>query len=143
MYFFPQETQDEHAKSLKVHRFDIFKGVVQPNGQIRKVRTVGSARLSEGYATYIVQLKLLLGATFYMLPDREGFERTGCYSLLTREDSTAPGKRFFWNKVGEGIKLASPNQELVQLCWDVFGADDIYMSLIPLKKPSRSWKHPP
>ena len=133
--FFPQDMQDASAEAApQVSRFDIFKGITGADGRIQKVRSVGTARLTDGYSTYIIQLKTLLSDTFYLLPERPDPRRAD-FAILTREDSAMPGRRFFWNKIGIGGLLPAPNHGLMHLRWDVFGADDLYMNMTPMPHP--------
>jgi hypothetical protein len=130
--YFPKDIQDGTPKdrALRTYRFDIFKGVDSSSG-IHWVRSLGTARLTEGYRTHVLQLKCLLGDTFYLLPERQDGSCRADFAIMTRELSTLPGRRFFWNKVGEGIMMPPPDSGVLHLCWDFFGADDIYMSMTP------------
>ena len=130
--FFTKDIQDDYPtdRGLKTYRFDIFKGAASSSG-VQWVRSIGTARLTEGYRTHILQLKCLLGDTFYLLPERPDGSSRADFAILTREQSTIPGRRFFWNKVGEAVSLPPPNSAVLHLCWDFFGASDIYMSMTP------------
>ncbi|MCX6126595.1 MAG: hypothetical protein NTV34_17825 [Proteobacteria bacterium] len=133
--FFPQDMQEASSElAPHVNRFDIFKGLKGADGRIQKIRSVGTARLTDGYATYIIQLKTFLSDTFYLLPERPDPRRAD-FAILTREDSAMQGRRFFWNKIGVGDLLPSPNHGLLNLSWDILGADDIYMNMTPMPPP--------
>jgi hypothetical protein len=133
--FFPKSMQEScDNQPAKTMRFDIFKGHVDSEGRVRKIRSVGSARLSDGYRTYTVQLKTFLDDLFYLLPEREAAPEKSDFAILTREDSTIAGRRFFWNKIGDGALLQAPNNGLLHLSWDVLGTGDIYMSMEPINQ---------
>lgn len=124
---------DEQPK--KEHfRFDIFKGKETKEGKVLKLRSVGSATVAEGSATYHVHLKTLIGATFYLLPETKEKDAPS-YSILTREPSILPGRKYFWHKVGDAKLLTGENQGLLGLEWDLFPGASFYMNLFP-KEPA-------
>ena len=116
-----------------IFRFDIFKGVKDHTGRIQKMKSVGYALITEGAHTYTIHLKTLLKDQFYMLPERTHPDRYN-FVLLTREDSFREGRKYFWNNVGEAKLLEGDNRDLLQLNWDMLGANDIYLNTIPVKK---------
>lgn len=116
-----------------VFRFDIFKGVKDETGRIQKIKSVGYALISEGAHTYTIHLKTLLKDQFFMLPERTHTDRYD-FVILTREDSFQQGRKYFWNNVGEAKLLEGENRDLLKLTWNLFGADDIYLNTIPVKK---------
>lgn len=118
------------------HRFDIFKGVTASDGKVIKLRSIGSAQLIEGTKTYTVYLKSLLKDVFYILPEEQKRTR-GDYVILTRELSQNPNRKYFWNSIGEGFVLGRENPGVMRLSFDLFGDDDIYMSLHPMDKPEK------
>ena len=83
--------------------------------------------------TYTIYLKPLLKDVFYLMPEEKKLTR-GDYVILTREPSPMPPKKFYWNNIGEGYLLNGDNAGLMRLEWDFFGAEDIYMSLHPIKR---------
>ena len=124
--------QNSGAKK-KMYRFDIFKGVEDANGKIQKIRSMGSAQLMEGSKTYIVYLKALLKDEFFLLPEQKRLTR-GDYVILTREDSVTPGRKYFWNNIGECFVLSGMNAGFMKLSFDLFGGSDIYMNLHPINR---------
>ena len=108
--------------------FEIFKGFKDTYGKIRKKRTLGQARIFEGAKTYHVFIKTLLGSRFYLLPENRNPHKYE-YVILTREPSQTPERKYYWNSVGEGRILMGENKGLMQLTWDFFGVNDIYMRL--------------
>jgi hypothetical protein len=120
-------------RRAKVYRFDIFKGVVDSEGKIQKIRSIGAAQLMEGARTYTVYLKSLLKDVFYLMPEEKKLTR-GDYVILTREPSPNPPRKFYWNNIGEGFILSGPNAGIMRLDWDFFGGNDIYMSLHPTNR---------
>ena len=116
-----------------IFRFDIFKGAKDESGRIQKVKSVGHALINEGAHTYTIHLKSLLKDQFFMLPERTHTDRYD-FVILTREDSYQQGRKYFWNNVGEAKLLEGENRDLLKLSWDLFGADDIYLNTIPVKK---------
>ena len=113
--------------------FEIFKGETDSYGKIRKRRTLGQARIFEGAKTYHVFIKTLLGSKFYLLPENRTPHKYE-YVILTREPSPTPDKKYYWSSVGEGKILMGENKGLMQLSWDFFGANDIYMKLEPMEE---------
>jgi hypothetical protein len=120
-------------KRAKLYRFDIFKGVEDSTGKIQKIRSIGAAQLMEGARTYTVYLKPLLKDVFYMMPEEKKLTR-GDYVILSREPSPNPPRKYYWNNIGEGHILSGNNAGLMRLDWDLFGAEDIYMSLCPINR---------
>jgi len=118
----------------RTYRFDIFKGVKDASGKVSKVKSVGSAALTEGTKTYTLYIKTFLHDPFYVLPEQKP-SRTADYVILTREPSRIPNRKYFWNSVGSGVLLTNENAGLLKLCWDMLGCDDVYLNLYP-KKPS-------
>lgn len=116
-----------------IFRFDIFKGMADAKGRIKKVKSVGHALITEGSHTYTIYLKTLLKDQFYMLPERTHMDKYD-FVILTREESFREGRKFFWNNVGEAKLLEGENRDLLKLTWDIFSADDIYLNTIPVKK---------
>ncbi len=116
-----------------VFRFDIFKGVQDETGRIQTVKSIGHALINEGAHTYTIHLKTLLKDQFFMLPERTHTDRYD-FVILTREDSYQQGRKYFWNNVGEAKLLDGENRDLLKMNWDLFGADDIYLNTLPVKK---------
>lgn len=113
--------------------FEIFKGVKDHGGRIRKSRTLGQARIFEGSKTYHVFIKSLLQSRFFLLPENRHPKRYE-YVILTREPSQDADRKYYWSSVGDGRILMGENQGLMQLNWDFFGAADIYMRLDPMEE---------
>ncbi len=113
------------------YRYDIFKGVVEENGAITKIRSVGSAYIREGQGTFQIGLKTFLNDRFYLLPDNCP-DSPNNYVILTREVSRNLKKKYFWNTVGEARILSGLNHGLMKLSWDVL-SNDIYMSMHPIQ----------
>lgn len=128
-----QRATEQKEQRSKIYRFDIFKGVEDSAGKIQKIRSIGAAQLMEGARTYTVYLKPLLKDVFYMMPEEKKLTR-GDYVILSREPSPNPPRKYYWNNIGEGHLLADNNAGLMRLDWDLFGAEDIYMSLHPMNR---------
>ncbi len=111
-------------------RFDIFKGEVDSGGKVQRVRSVGASHILQGCKTYTVHLKTFLKDTFYLLPEEKKFTSAD-FLIYTREDSRLPGRKYFWNLVGEGKILDGANAGFMKLSFDVLGSDSIYMNLHP------------
>jgi hypothetical protein len=126
-----QERVGTFANKIQIYRFDLFTGVVDEEGKLKKTRSVGSAYLREGLKTYTVHLKTFLKDQFYLLPNESG-ESTADYALLTREPSKTTGRKYFWNHVGEAKILGSENPGTAKLMFDLLGVD-IYMNLHPIR----------
>lgn len=125
----PQTAQPTQEKQ-KAFRFDVFKGAVDANGKVHKLKSVGNGYLVEGCKTYSIYLKTFLDDVFYLLPEQKKMTKAD-YVILTREPSQNPNRKYFWNNVGEGVLLTGENAGLLQLSWDVLGAQDIYLNLYP------------
>ena len=116
---------------IQIYRFDLFKGFLDDTGKLVKVRSVGSAFLREGLKTYTVHLKTFLQDQFYLLPNTKEKDNSD-YVLLTREPSKTTGKKYFWNRVGEGHILDSDNPAVARLSFDLLDAE-LYMNLHPIR----------
>lgn len=116
-----------------VFRFDLFKGEIDSNGKVQKLKSVGHAQINEGASTYTIHLKSFLKDQFFMLPERTHTDRYD-FVILTREDSYREGRKYFWNNVGEAKLLEGENRDLLQMRWDMLGAGDIYLNTVPTKK---------
>lgn len=116
----------QNAK-VKVYRFDVFKGKVADDGKVEKVCSVGHSTLYEGSTTYSVYLKTLLKDLFYLLPEQDA-SRPYDFVILTREPSSIPGKKYFWNRVGTAKLLSEKNAGIMQLEFDLFPGVDLYLN---------------
>jgi hypothetical protein len=122
----------ENEAKPRSFRFDIFKGAQDASGKVSKVKSVGSAQLTDGCKTYTLYLKTFLHDVFYLLPEQKT-SRLMDYVVLTREPSRNPNRKYFWNSVGSGILLTGENAGLLKLSWDMLGCDDVYLNLYPKK----------
>lgn len=125
------DARREQNSYVTVYRFDLFKGFKDPDGKVKKIKTVGSAYIREGLKTYTVHLKTLLKDTFYLLPNTKQTTSNADFVILTRELAQNPGKKYFWNNVGEGRILGGENNGVMELVWDILGSD-LYMTLHPI-----------
>src|ERR1700690_3798987 len=99
--------ENQNQKKTTVYRFDVFKGTVDENGKVTKVKSVGSAYVREGLSTYTLHLKTFLKDTFYLLQNTKS--PSPDFVILTREPSQNMSRKYFWNSVGEGHVLDGPN----------------------------------
>ena len=120
------KAQDNPGK-VKIYRFDIFKGSVNDEGKLEKECSVGHATLFEGSATYTVYLKMLLKDQFYLLPERD-IGSSFDFVILTREPSSLPGKKYFWNRVGKATLLSEQNSGFMRLDFDLISGVELYLS---------------
>ena len=127
---FSEQGLSSGEAKVKSKVYEIFKGIAGDGGAITRKRTLGQARLFEGSNTYHVFIKSLLGERFFLLPENRNPQKHE-YVILTREPSLNPEKKYYWNSVGEGKILMGQNQGLMQLDWDFFSTDDVYMKLEP------------
>ncbi len=118
---------ESRPKSL---RFEVLKGERDATGKVHRVKAVGIAYLPIGSRTYTIFLKTFVNDVFYLLPETRDLSR-GDYGILTRVPSPTPNRKYIWNNVGSAFRLEDNNFGLLHLQWDLFGAPDIYMSLIP------------
>ena len=123
------DNQDVKEKKQS-YRFDIFKGVVEADGAVRKVKSVGAAHIVEGSHTYAVFLKTFLKDLFYLMPDQKKLTDAD-FLIYTREPSRNPNRKYYWNQIGEGRFLTGKNNGFMKLTWDVLGCQDLYMNLYP------------
>lgn len=112
---------------IKVYRFDVFKGSVNADGKVEKVSSVGHSTLYEGSTTYSVYLKMLLKDQFYLLPEQD-VGRPFDFVILTREPSSLPGKKYFWNRVGTAKLMSEQNAGIMKLDFDLFSCVDLYLN---------------
>ncbi len=112
---------------VKVYRFDVFKGAINPEGKVDKICSVGHSVLFEGSTTYSIYLKTLLKDLFYLLPEQD-VNRPYDYVILTREPSNLPGKKYFWNRVGTASLLGEKNAGIMKLDFDLFTCAELYLS---------------
>ncbi len=112
---------------VKVYRFDVFKGVSGEAGKVEKVCSVGHSVLYEGSTTYSIYLKTLLRDQFYLLPEQD-VSRPYDFVILTREPSSLPGKKYFWNRVGTAKLLSDHNAGIMKLEFDLFSSVDLYLN---------------
>lgn len=122
------------GKPPQSYRFDIFKAIVGRDGQVLKVRSVGTASLLPGTRTYHVRLRTLLKDEFFLLPEDKS-KSAADFAILTREPSIRPGRKYYWHRVGEGYVEQGLNSGVMKLSWDLFGVSDIYMTLHPYSTP--------
>ena len=113
---------------VKIYRFDVFKGKRNAEGKVEKVCSVGHSTLYEGSTTYSVYLKTLLKDLFYLLPEQDS-SRPFDFVILTREPSSIPGKKYFWNRVGTAKLLDEQNAGIMVLDFDIlFTGVEIYLN---------------
>jgi len=119
--------QNPQSIKVKVYRFDVFKGKLSEAGKVEKVCSVGHATLYEGSTTYSIYLKTLLKDLFYLLPEQDG-SRPFDFVILTREPSSLPGKKYFWNRIGIASLLGEQNTGIMKLEFDLFSGVDLYLN---------------
>jgi hypothetical protein len=124
----PENQPRWNEGKVTVYKFDIFKGVVDSDGKVQKIKSIGKAYLREGLRTYTVHLKTFLEVTFYLLQNTR--TPTPDFVILSREKSKRPERKYHCNNIGEGNALNGVNADLMRLEWDLFG-DDIYLKLEP------------
>lgn len=120
---------NQGQKKVTIYRFDVFKGEMDGNGKVQKVKSVGSAYLREGLSTYTVHLKTFLKDSFYLLQNTKSPKPD--FVILTREPSQNPKRKYFWNSVGEGNVLDAENNKIMRLKWDVL-SEALYMTVEPM-----------
>jgi hypothetical protein len=120
------QSQGQSGK-VRVFRFDVFKGVLNDDGKVEKVVSVGHSTLYEGSTTYSLYLKTFLKDQFYLLPEQDA-NRPFDYVILTREASSLPGKKYFWNRVGTAKLLSDQNAGIMRLEFDLFATVDLYLN---------------
>jgi hypothetical protein len=121
-----KQNQMPNAK-VKVYRFDVFKGKMNEAEKVEKICSVGHSTLYEGSTTYSIYLKTLLKDLFYLLPEQD-VSRPFDFVILTREPSSLPGKKYFWNRVGTAKLLGEQNAGIMKLDFDLFSCVDLYLN---------------
>ncbi len=121
----------EVMSKVMVYRFDVFKGKVDDNGKVEKVKSVGTAYLREGLHTYTVHLKTFLNDSFYLLQNTKSDGPD--FVILTREPAQNINRKYFWNSVGGASVLDGENAGIMKLNFDLFG-EDIYMKVNPISQ---------
>lgn len=122
-----KKNSSEAIEKVKVYRFDVFKGIVNGVGKVEKVCTVGHSTLYEGSTTYSIYLKTLLKDQFYLLPEQD-MARPYDFVILTRELSSLPGKKYFWNRVGTAKLLSEQNAGIMKIEFDLFSSAELYLN---------------
>ena len=117
------------SKRPREWRFDVFKGVSQGNGNVKKIKTVGCAILRSGFTTYRLHLDTFLKDVFHLVPAERRLTSAE-FVIMTRAKTTRPGKKFIWRVVGEG-RLVSEHPSTLHLTWDLLGVSDIFMTFVP------------
>jgi hypothetical protein len=115
------------GNKVKVYRFDVFKGRIDDSGKIEKINSVGHSTLYEGSTTYTLYLRMFLKDQFYLLPEQEA-GRPFDFVILTREPSSLPGKKYFWNRVGTAKLLGDQNSGIMKLDFDLLACVDLYLN---------------
>lgn len=110
------------SQKTKVHRFDVFKGTTNEEGKVEKIASVGHSTLYEGSTTYSLYLRMFLKDQFFLLPEQEA-GRPFDFVILTREPSSLPGKKYFWNRVGTAKLLSDQNSGILKLEFDLLEAE--------------------
>ena len=118
---------NQNKPKVKVYRFDVFKGEVNEEGKVEKVCSVGHSTLYEGSSTYSVYLKTLLKDQFFLLPEQD-VSSPYDFVILTREPSSLPGKKYFWNRVGTAKLLSDQNSGTMELNFDLFSNLGLYLN---------------
>lgn len=113
----------------RVYRFDVFKGTQEESGKIQKLRTMGEAFHVDGQKTFRVTIHTVKEIEYFLLPEKKFLGRD--FTILRREPSHDAKRKFLWTTVGEGKILTGINSGLMQLNWDLFGANDVFMNLHP------------
>jgi hypothetical protein len=126
----PPNVGNQITDKKQSYRFDIFKGEIDSSGQIRRVRSVGAAHTIEGIKTYTVYLKMFLNDVFYLLPEEKKLTSAD-FLIYTREPSLRPGRKYYWNQIGEGKCMDGANSGFMRLSFDMLGGDSIFMNLHP------------
>lgn len=120
-------SQMESDTLHKLYIFDIF---LAEKGQddLKRVRNLGIAAHGDGHKTYKISLKTLINSDFYLIRENENnFD----YLIMTRETSRNTKRKYFWHVVGEGKLVSIGNSSYVNLKWDLFPTENIYMDLHP------------
>jgi len=110
--------------------YDIFKGKKDKSGKIIKIRSVGFANALKKETNSSLHLKDLESRVYLLVPEKDPFENHDFFIVFQKES--------FKNKisndqlleiVGTGTLLTGINSGLIKLEWDLWGNDDIYLSL--------------
>ena len=120
-------TNELQPSKSKLYRFDVFKGLTRENGKVDKLSSVGHSTHYEGSATYTVYLRMFLKDQFFLLPERE-LDKPFDFVILTREPSSLPGRKYFWNRIGTAKLLTNQNSGIMRLNFDLLDPVELYLN---------------
>ena len=121
------QLNESQFSKAKLYRFDVFKGLTRDDGKVEKLASVGHSTHYEGSATYTVYLRMFLKDQFYLLPERE-VDRPFDFVILTREPSSLPGRKYFWNRIGTAKLLTNQNSGIMRLNFDLLEPVELYLN---------------
>lgn len=120
-------TNINQNENTEFFRFQVFQGVTDQDGTVRKTKSVGMAYLKEGHQIITLRLWTFVSERFYLLLNNNDASK---YLVMTREPNRSPKARnkYFWNIVGNGTINSAKG--MVQLDFDLFDKP-VYMNLHP------------
>lgn len=114
-------------ESNQYFRFQVFQGIKELNGKIKKTKSVGMAYLKEGQNMFSLRLWTFSRERFFLLPHKSDPSK---YLVMTREPNKSPKakNKYFWNIVGSGT--VDSTQGVIELDFDLL-SKPIYVNIHP------------
>lgn len=118
------KTNDE---SNQYFRFQVFQGVKDLSGKLKKTKSVGMAYLKSGQNIFSLRLWTFSWDRYFILPHKTD---TSKYLVMTREPNKSPNARtkYYWNIVGNGT--VDSVQGVIELEFDLL-SKPIYVNIHP------------
>lgn len=91
----------EQQTQSQFHRFGIFTGRFDTEGELRKEKTVGFALMREGQDMYSLKLWTFPQEKYYLIPTKDDPSKI---LIMTREKKKVPteNRKYNWSIVGNG-----------------------------------------
>jgi hypothetical protein len=109
------------------YRFQVFRGIKELSGKIKKTKSVGMAYLKEGQNIFSLRLWTFSSERYYILSHKKDPTK---YFVMVREPNKSPRARtkYFWNIVGSGTVDSA--QGIIELEFDLL-SDPIFVNIHP------------
>lgn len=114
-------------ESNQYYRFQVYQGLKDLSGKLKKTKSVGMAYLKEGQNILSLRLWMFSWDRYYILPHKDDSSK---YLVMTRELNKSPKARtkYFWNIVGNGT--VDSVQGVIELQFDLLRTP-IYVNIHP------------
>ncbi|MGE3756119.1 MAG: hypothetical protein AB7H97_00090 [Pseudobdellovibrionaceae bacterium] len=114
-------------ESNQYYRFQVFQGMKDASGKVKKTKSVGMAYLKEGQNIFSLRLWMFSWDRYFILPHKADSSK---YLVMTREPNRSPKakNKYFWNIVGNGT--VDSVQGVIELEFDLL-SKPIYVNIHP------------